>query len=253
VSATDSTSRFTRRDYYRILQVAHDAHPEIVAAAYRALLRALRKHPDLGGTEAEAKLIIEAYSTLSHPDRRRAYDAWLHAHARNAATVVTKAAESRPRLVPDRLIEALRTALPDYRFTARAPFVRAFDLVLEGPGLFAPRAYVKAFPVLTRASWPTIFVLCKALRVARQGYMPSTDLLVVTAGQVEDYGTFVESVGAFAAPWAWNRLLIGIHTPGPGFVHARSTVCMPHAFRRLPGLLTPEAHGPSDGHAPASE
>ena len=242
MSVRDTASRFTRRDYYRILQVAHDAHPEIIAAAYRALLRALRKHPDLGGSDDEAKLIIEAYATLSDPERRRAYDAWLSAHAGAAvAAAMAKTVDGRRRLVPDRLLDRLRSALPDYRFTARAPFVRAFDLVLEGPGVFAPRAYIKAFPVLTRASWPTIFVLCKALRVARQGYMPSTDLLVVVAGQVEDYATFVESVAAFAAPWAWNRLLIAIHTPEPGYVYARGALGMPRAFRRLPVLLDPTA------------
>jgi hypothetical protein len=236
VTVSEPPSHFRRRDYYRILQVAHDAHPEIIAAAYRTLLRALRKHPDLGGTEAEAKLIIEAYTTLTHPDRRRAYDAWLQAHAGAAAAAAARAAQSRPRLVPDRLLEELRATLPEYRFAARAPFSRAFDVVLEGPGLFAPRVYVKAFPVLTRASWPTIFVLCKALRVARQGYLPSTDLLVVIAGHVEDHPTFVESVGAFAAPWAWNRLLVGVHTPAPGFVYARDAVWMPRAFRRLPTM-----------------
>ena len=237
------TSPSTRRDYYRILQVARDAHPEIIAAAYRALLRALKKHPDLGGNEAEAKVIIEAYTTLSHPERRQAYDVWLKAHARPAPAPAAPAAPAaappppRPRLVPDRLMDALRGALPDHRFAARAPFARAFDLVLEGPGMFAPRAYVKAFPVLTRASWPTLFVLCKALRVARQGYVPSTDLLVVIAGRIEDYPTFVNSVGEFSVPWAWNRLLIAIHTPTAGFVHLRSTFWMPRAFRRLPALL----------------
>ena len=242
MSSTDS-SPFTRRDYYRILQVAREAHPEIIAAAYRALLRALKKHPDLGGSEAEAKVIIEAYTTLSHPERRQAYDVWLKAHARPAAAAAPTAPTTpaappaRPRLVPDRLMDALRAALPDHRFTVRAPFARAFDLVLEGPGAFAPRAYVKAFPVLTRASWPTLFVLCKALRVARQGYVPSTDLLVVIAGRIEDYATFVDSVGAFAAPWAWNRLVIAVHTPSAGFVPLRGTFAMPRAFRRLPGLV----------------
>jgi hypothetical protein len=254
VSVTDAGSRFTRRDYYRILQVASDAQPEIIGAAYRALLRALRKHPDLGGTEAEAKLIIEAYTTLSHPERRHAYDAWLQAHAARtpAATVAARPAQARPRLVPDRLIDALRAALPEYRFTARAPFARAFDVVLQGPGLFAPRAYVKAFPVLTRASWPTIFVLCKALRVARRGYLPSTDLLVVSAGSVEDYATFVDSVAAFAAPWAWSRLLIAVHTPAAGFVHVRGSACMPRAFRKLPEVLSDggrEARPPSPSRA----
>ncbi|HEV8226442.1 MAG TPA: J domain-containing protein [Methylomirabilota bacterium] len=43
---------FGRREYYRLLQVDPDVHPEIVRAAYRTLLRVLGKHPDVGVTTA---------------------------------------------------------------------------------------------------------------------------------------------------------------------------------------------------------
>jgi len=63
-----------RRNYYRILQVQPDAPFEVIRASYRALMRELRLHPDLGGSTSDASFINEAYETLSDPDRRAAYD-----------------------------------------------------------------------------------------------------------------------------------------------------------------------------------
>lgn len=233
MSGPRATSRFQRDDYYRVLQVDRDAHPEIVSAAYRALLRALGKHPDLGGSDSEAKLIIEAYGTLSDPDRRRAYDQWLRAHSSPAA----EPPKTKTISLAERLTTTVRTALPEYRIAARAPFARTFDIVLEGPGFFAPRVYVKAYSLVTRANWPTIFVLCKALRVARQGMLPSSDLLVVTAGRIEDADAFVEAAARHIAPWTWNRFLIGIHALSPSLVHFHGTLWMPGGFHRLRDAL----------------
>lgn len=233
MTAPGTTPRFQRDDYYRVLQVAPEAHAEIIGAAYRALLLALRKHPDLGGGEYEAKLINEAYGTLSDPDRRRAYDRWLSAHS---AAVITPT-PAPPVPLAERLTAGVRAALPEYRFAARAPFARTFDVVLEGPGTFAPRVYVKAYSLVTRANWPTIFVLCKALRVARQGMMPSSDLLLVTAGRIEEADAFVEAAAKHTAPWAWNRFLIGIHALSPSLMHMYGAVLMPRAFHRLRDVL----------------
>lgn len=63
-----------RRNYYRILQVQPDAPVEVIRAGYRALMRELKNHPDLGGSTSEASLLNEAYETLSNPERRAAYD-----------------------------------------------------------------------------------------------------------------------------------------------------------------------------------
>ncbi len=67
-----------RRNYYRILQVQPDAPVEVIKASYRALMRELRLHPDLGGEHWNAKVLNEAYATLSHPRRRAAYDKRLY-------------------------------------------------------------------------------------------------------------------------------------------------------------------------------
>lgn len=63
-----------RKDYYQLLQISHHADPAIIKAAYYTHLKILRKHPDLGGSEEEAKLLNEAYETLSDEKKRREYD-----------------------------------------------------------------------------------------------------------------------------------------------------------------------------------
>ncbi len=63
-----------RRNYYRLLQVQPDAPLEIIRASYRALMRELKQHPDLGGSASVASLLNEAYAVLSDPKRRALYD-----------------------------------------------------------------------------------------------------------------------------------------------------------------------------------
>lgn len=71
-------------DYYEVLQVHPRASQEMIKKAYRTLMGEMRGHPDLGGDEERAKLINEAYTIVSDPDLRRAYDA---ARARSAGPV----------------------------------------------------------------------------------------------------------------------------------------------------------------------
>jgi curved DNA-binding protein CbpA len=63
-----------RRNYYRILHVQPDAHGEIIKASYRTLMQKLKQHPDLGGDNWNASILNEAYTTLSNPKKRAAYD-----------------------------------------------------------------------------------------------------------------------------------------------------------------------------------
>jgi hypothetical protein len=63
--------------YYETLGVSRNSEPEVIEAAYRALMK--KYHPDLWRGDAEtaetrAKLINEAFATLRDPVRRRAYD-----------------------------------------------------------------------------------------------------------------------------------------------------------------------------------
>ena len=65
-------------DHYETLQVSRRAEPEVIEKAYRAL--ALKYHPDRTPAEGRAEAtqrfqrITEAYSVLSDPAKRAAYD-----------------------------------------------------------------------------------------------------------------------------------------------------------------------------------
>lgn len=65
--------------HYENLKVAHDASPEAIRAAYRALTR--RHHPDRHPDDAEAQRIMSvvnvAYAVLSDPTKRREHDRWI--------------------------------------------------------------------------------------------------------------------------------------------------------------------------------
>lgn len=63
-----------RRNYYRILQVQPDASPEVIRASYKAIMRELKAHPDLGGGHWNAAIVNKAYGILRDPTRRAAYD-----------------------------------------------------------------------------------------------------------------------------------------------------------------------------------
>jgi len=64
-----------QRGYYRILRISTSATPEQIKQAYRALAKAL--HPDLNrgqDTTQAFQTVNEAYSVLSDPQQRAAYD-----------------------------------------------------------------------------------------------------------------------------------------------------------------------------------
>ncbi|HTY79026.1 MAG TPA: J domain-containing protein [Candidatus Bathyarchaeia archaeon] len=220
------TGEFARRDYYRLLQIDPAAHPEIVRAAYRTLLRVLGKHPDVGGSASEASAIIEAYATVSNPERRRAYDAWLRAHT----------APPRPGAgLPDDVAQWLRSVLAEYHEAPTAPFAGRFDLVLEAPAPSSDRLYVKAFPLLARDQWPTVFTLCRAVSVARRGVLPSTDVVLMMASRIEELKAFLDESVHHSSQWSWNRSLIAVCTRDPFRLHTGRIMLMPSLLRRLGG------------------
>lgn len=62
------------KDYYAILGLSPDAEGILIKAAYRALSQ--KYHPDKEtGDELKMQEINEAYSVLSDPESRAAYDA----------------------------------------------------------------------------------------------------------------------------------------------------------------------------------
>jgi len=62
----------TTIDHYKRLQVDPEADAAVIRAAYRVL--AARHHPDVGGSEGVMTELNGAWSVLSDPARRRAYD-----------------------------------------------------------------------------------------------------------------------------------------------------------------------------------
>jgi curved DNA-binding protein CbpA len=59
-------------DYYRILQVDPIAEFTVIRAAHRAL--AAEHHPDVGGLESDMAALNVAWTILSDPVKRAAYD-----------------------------------------------------------------------------------------------------------------------------------------------------------------------------------
>jgi formylglycine-generating enzyme required for sulfatase activity len=61
-----------QNDYYQTLGIPPNAKIDIIKKAYRE--KALRYHPDRGGTHEQMVLINEAWAILSDPARRKIYD-----------------------------------------------------------------------------------------------------------------------------------------------------------------------------------
>ncbi|MFP4160155.1 MAG: DnaJ domain-containing protein [Desulfobacterales bacterium] len=68
-------------NYYRILQVQPDASFEVIRHNYLIILKKLRIHPDLGGSEKDTRLLNIAYETLSDPVKRARHDRELMIHS----------------------------------------------------------------------------------------------------------------------------------------------------------------------------
>jgi curved DNA-binding protein CbpA len=97
-------------NYYLVLGVPVTADAAAIRRAFRGLVR--RYHPDAGAGSSAHKFrqIVEAYETLSNPERRRRYDASL-----------------RPPTVP-RIVEPLASDGPEPLLSRRPHFSRVVDI-----------------------------------------------------------------------------------------------------------------------------
>jgi molecular chaperone DnaJ len=73
------------KNYYAVLGVSRTETPSGIRAAYRDAVR--RSHPDYAGVQGAAQFqeVVEAYSVLSDPNRRRQHDQILDRHERDRA------------------------------------------------------------------------------------------------------------------------------------------------------------------------
>ncbi|MFH0799948.1 MAG: DnaJ domain-containing protein [Pseudomonadota bacterium] len=104
------------RTNYDILGITPQAPAEIVSAVYRAWMKALKVHPDLGGDEELAKEINAAYDILRDPGRRAVYDAELK---RSASSPLNHGARRAPRSEVDSPIAYCQAATQEWH-SARA-------------------------------------------------------------------------------------------------------------------------------------
>jgi hypothetical protein len=215
---------FERKDYYRVLQVHRSAHPEVVRAAFRTLVKVLCKHPDLGGQDGDARVIIEAYTTLSDPEQRRAYDLWLQAHSRPAGP--------RSMLAPG-VANWIRMVLPEYRDAPEAPFAGRFDLVLASETPLGAYLYVKGFGVLRRLHWPMVLTLGRAVRLVRTGILPSSDTLLVVATRATGLDLFLAQIAKQEGGRRWNRCAVAVCTLSPLDLRTAPDARVPWVIRRL--------------------
>lgn len=211
-----------RDDYYRILQVDPGAHPAVVRAAYRTLLRVLGRHPDLGGAVGDAQRLVEAYRTLGNAERRQAYDVWLRAHGSPA---------TRPPLPPG-LQAWIRAVLADHRPAAAAPFADHFDLVLAGPGALAGLLYIRAQRLTNPAGWPAVFTLWRAVRLARSGLWPYADAILLAAPEPDGVPAFLTEAARPRTRRSINRCALAVCTFPPPRMHP-APGRMPRSVRRL--------------------
>ncbi|KAF9068374.1 hypothetical protein BDP27DRAFT_1327241 [Rhodocollybia butyracea] len=71
--AEAALKRSKSKDYYKILGIHRECTEIEIKKAYRK--ESLKHHPDKGGDEEKFKLVAEAHSVLSDPQRRARYDA----------------------------------------------------------------------------------------------------------------------------------------------------------------------------------
>ncbi len=147
-----------RRNYYRILQVQPDAPAEIIRASYRTLMKELKNHPDLGGSDRDASLLNEAYEILADPVSRAAYDARLFLEYTKQAGVSSRAKRPenacpvcrRPlpgQIMPGDVCPDCRTPLQSEKADAsRAVKPRSVDRIRKS----VPVRYYTAWPAKPR-------------------------------------------------------------------------------------------------------
>lgn len=111
------------KDYYKVLQVHHQAEPEVIEGAFKRLAK--KYHPDVCGTNRSGemmKAINEAYGVLRDPARRQMFHRdWVRKHTivkeeESISSTQTLSVESAKRVLTDYLRAIQRR---DYEYAYR--------------------------------------------------------------------------------------------------------------------------------------
>jgi curved DNA-binding protein CbpA len=157
-------------DYYEVLQVSSNAEPETIQRVYRLL--AQRFHPDNKetGSESRFRVIHEAYSVLSDPEKRAGYDIIHHQLRQDRWRLVSSGAESENDFEIEHIVRltVLEVLYTRRRVEPGSPGV--FSLDLEGM-IGRPREHLEF----------TIWYLVQKKLVVRD----DTSRLFITAEGVE--------------------------------------------------------------------
>ncbi len=180
-------------DYYGTLGVPSSASIDVIKKAYRD--RALRYHPDRGGTHERMVAINEAWEILSNPALRSKYDLARQANASTAAK--TEAATAA---------EKARRSAEDYP-RRWADFQKWMDTIL---GDFTGAEYGKRNGFLaTSIGWPTarksvsgrVFIICGGILGFIVGFV--FDAIIQELFGIKGGGGLSYLVFVFAALGAW--------------------------------------------------
>lgn len=97
------------KDLYEILCIRKDATEHEIKIAYRTLSK--KHHPDHGGTDAEFRLLAEAYRTLSDAEKRARYDSGETQESIRTATVTEE--QKVMQLIIHGFLHVITTCDPD--------------------------------------------------------------------------------------------------------------------------------------------
>jgi hypothetical protein len=210
-------------DHYEVLNVERTASPAEIKTAYRKLVRQV--HPDQGGNAALFRLVQEAWTTLSDPAKRAAYDRQL-----DNRSGTTPAGPTRPSTQPDPAPEP------------KDPFTWSTD-----------QPWSTEQPRSTEQHWSTEQPRSRQAQSERQSEPESAQepLPTVDAGPVHAFPSFGRwRLPALVTLAAWTALLIGTYVSGGvpdlwgialgvGLAGMLLVAFPPHWSRRVPlhGLL----------------
>lgn len=145
-----------RRNHYRLLHVQPDAPPEVIKAAYRALIAT--RHPDVGGSEYEAVLLNDAYAVLSDPQKRAAYDARRAARSSSRQSA-SYTAPPAPSTTPTHACPMCRFGLPaQVGRDTRCARCRAPLAVVRAVGPRGKPMDRRGIPRVSKSDWAVMYV-----------------------------------------------------------------------------------------------